>query len=69
MTIAGIALGASISAAEIRVIRGLLYGVTPQGAGELAVAALAMLIVTMTAAGFPAWRAASIDPMRELRSQ
>jgi putative ABC transport system permease protein len=69
MTITGIALGASISAAEIRVIRGLLYGVTPQGAGELAVAALAMLIVTMTAAGFPAWRAASIDPMRELRSQ
>jgi predicted permease len=69
MTITGIALGASISAAEIRVIRGLLYGVTPQGAGELAVAALAMLIVTMIAAGFPAYRGASIDPMRELRSQ
>jgi putative ABC transport system permease protein len=69
MTITGIALGASISAAEIRVIRGLLYGVTPQGAGELAVAAVAMLIVTMIAAGFPAYRAASIDPMRELRSQ
>jgi putative ABC transport system permease protein len=69
MTITGIALGASISAAGIRVIRGMLYGVTPQGAGELAAAALAMLIVTMIAAGFPAYRAASIDPMRELRSQ
>jgi predicted lysophospholipase L1 biosynthesis ABC-type transport system permease subunit len=56
MTITGIAIGALISAAEIRVIRGMLYGVTPQGAGELAIAALAH-------------RAASIDPMRELRSQ
>jgi putative ABC transport system permease protein len=69
MTITGIAIGALISAAEIRVIRGMLYGVTPQGAGELAIAALAMLIVTMIAAGFPAHRAASIDPVRELRSQ
>jgi predicted permease len=68
-TIIGIAIGASISAVEIRLIRGMLYGVTPRGAGELAVAALAMLIVTIVAAGFPAYRAASIDPMRELRSQ
>jgi putative ABC transport system permease protein len=69
MTITGIAIGASISAAEIRLIRGMLYGVTPQGAGELALAALAMLIVTIVAAGFPAYRAVSIDPMRELRSE
>jgi ABC-type transport system involved in cytochrome bd biosynthesis fused ATPase/permease subunit len=60
---------ASISTAEIRLIRGMLYGVTLQGAGEVALAALAMLIVTIFAAGFPAYRAASIDPMRELRSR
>jgi ABC-type antimicrobial peptide transport system permease subunit len=69
MTIAGIAIGASISAVEIRLIRGMLYGVTPQGSGELALAALAMLMMTIVAAGFPAYRAASIDPMRELRSE
>ncbi len=40
-----------------------------QGVGELELAALAMLIVTVVATGFPAYRAASIDPMRELRSQ
>jgi hypothetical protein len=68
-TITGIAVGASISAAEIRLIRRMLYGVRPQAAGELALAALAMLIVSIVAAGFPAYRAASIDPMRELRSQ
>jgi hypothetical protein len=50
-------------------VRGMLYGVTLQGAGEVALAALAMLIVTIAAAGFPAYRAASIDPMRELRSR
>jgi predicted permease len=69
MTITGIAIGASISAAEIRLIRGMLYGVTPAGVGELAAAALAMLVVTIAAAGFPAYRAASIDPMRELRNE
>jgi putative ABC transport system permease protein len=69
MTIIGIAIGGTISAAEIRVIRGMLYRVTLQGAGELALAALAILIVTIVAAGFPAYRAASIDPMQELRSQ
>jgi putative ABC transport system permease protein len=69
LTITGIAIGASISIAEIRLIRGMLFGVTPQGVGELALATLAMLIVTIVAAGFPAYRAASIDPMRELRSQ
>lgn len=47
----------------------MLHGVTPLGAGELAVVALAMLIVSITAAGFPAYRAAAIDPMRELRCQ
>jgi predicted permease len=69
MTITGIAIGASISAAEIRLIHGMLYGVTPAGAGELAAAALAMLVVTIAAAGFPAYRAASVDPMRELRNE
>ncbi len=69
MTITGIAIGAAISAAEIRLIRGMSYGVTPLAAGELALAALAMLIVSIVAAGFPAYRAASIDPMQELRSQ
>jgi len=47
----------------------MLYGVTPAGAGELAAAALAMLVVTIAAAGVPAYRAASIDPMRELRNE
>jgi ABC-type lipoprotein release transport system permease subunit len=47
----------------------MLYGVPLQGAGEVALAALAMLIVNIFAAGFPAYRAASIDPMRELRSR
>jgi putative ABC transport system permease protein len=69
LTVTGIAIGASVSIAEIRLIRGMLFGVTLQGVGELALAALAMLIVTIVAAGFPAYRAASIDPMRELRSQ
>ena len=55
--------------AEIRLIHGMLYGVTPAGAGELAAAALAMLVVTIAAAGFPTYRAASIDPMRELRNE
>ena len=69
LTITGIGIGAAVSAGGIRLIRGMLYGVTPLGAGELSVAALAMLVVTVAAATFPAYRAASIDPMRELRNE
>jgi putative ABC transport system permease protein len=67
MTIAGIAIGAAFAAAMVRVLAGMLYGISAQGAGELTLAGIALLIGAVAAAWAPAYRAASVDPMRVLR--
>ncbi len=69
MTLAGIGIGSAFAAAGIRWIHGMLYGIAGQGAGELAVAATTLLLVSAGAASIPAYRAASIDPVRVLRDQ
>jgi putative ABC transport system permease protein len=69
MTIAGVAIGGALAAAGLRVMRGMLYGIAAQGAAELVLAALALLLVTVAAAWMPAYRAASVDPMRVLREE
>jgi ABC-type lipoprotein release transport system permease subunit len=50
-------------------IKAMLYGITARGSGELALAAIAMLVVAIAAAWLPAYRAASIDPMATLRNE
>ena len=65
----GIFIGAAASIAEIHLVQGMLYGVTAHGAVELSVAAAALLIVAIIAAGVPALRAASIDPLQALRNE
>ena len=47
----------------------MFYGVTAYGAVELSVAAAALLIVAIFAAGRPAFRAASVDPLLALRNE
>ncbi len=69
MTTAGIAIGAVLAVAGIRVLRGMLYGIGAQGVGELTLVAIALLIGAVAAAWAPAYRAASVDPMRVLRDE
>lgn len=69
MTGAGVVIGGLLAAAGARVIRGMLYGIAAQGTGELSVAAVGLLAVTLAAAWMPAYRAASVDPMRVLRDE
>jgi putative ABC transport system permease protein len=69
LAIVGIFIGAAASAAAIHLVQGMLYGVTAHGAIELSVAAAALLIVAIFAAGRPAFRAASIDPLLALRNE
>ncbi len=66
---AGIALGSVGTAAATLAIGDLLYGVQPfDGATLLGVAGL-VGIVSLGAAGLPAWRAATVDPQASLRSE
>jgi putative ABC transport system permease protein len=69
MTIPGVAIGGALALMGFRVMRGMLYGIVVQGAGELGLAALALVAMTAAAASFPAYRAASIDPIRVLRDE
>jgi putative ABC transport system permease protein len=69
LALVGIFIGAAATAAALHLVQGMLYGVVAQGAGELLVAAVALLVVAIFAAGRPALRAASIDPLLALRNE
>jgi putative ABC transport system permease protein len=62
-----IGLGGAVAASGL--LRSLLFGVSPFDPLMLSVAALAVMLLALAASGLPALRAASIDPMRALRSE
>jgi predicted permease len=67
LTLVGIAIGATGAFALTRVIRGLLYGVSPTDPFTFACVALVLAAVALLASYLPARRAAKIDPMVALR--
>jgi len=60
--------GIAGAAAASHVLQSLLFGVSPFDPFVLALAAVLVLILALVAALLPARRAASIDPMKALRS-
>jgi predicted permease len=64
---AGIALGIALTGAAGRVVRGVLFGVSPFEASALATAALTLALVSALAVAAPALRAARIAPIEALR--
>jgi ABC-type lipoprotein release transport system permease subunit len=52
-----------------RLIRDLLFNVSPTDPAVLAGVGALLVLVTLASCIIPAWRAASIDPMRALRSE
>ena len=69
LAILGILIGAAAAAAAIRLVQGMLYGITGHGTVALSISAAALLIVAVLAAARPAFRAASIDPLLALRNE
>jgi len=62
----GIGLVGAIAASGL--LRSFLFGVSPFDPLVLALAAIAILVLALAASALPAKRAASIDPIRSLRS-
>jgi ABC-type antimicrobial peptide transport system permease subunit len=65
----GLVIGAVVSMATGRYVATMLYGLTPDDPSTLAIAAIALVAVSVVAGYIPARRAARIDPMECLRSE
>jgi putative ABC transport system permease protein len=65
---AGVVLGFAGAISLTGLIRGLLYGVGPTDPGIMASVVVILMIVGIAACVIPARRAASIDPMKTLRT-
>lgn len=69
LVIVGVALGAVVALASTRLLGTFLFGVTASDPVTLALSAVALAVVAMTAGALPAWRAARLDPMVTLREE
>ncbi len=69
LAVIGCVIGLGGAAAASGLLRSLLFGVSPFDPLVLSVAAIGVMVLALAASGLPALRAASIDPMRALRSE
>jgi ABC-type antimicrobial peptide transport system permease subunit len=69
LTLWGIAAGLVAGLALARLMDSMLYGVSSTDPLTLGAVALLLMLVAMAACYLPAMRAASIDPMRALRTE
>jgi len=67
ITSAGLTVGLIAAWPASRLLKGLLFAVSPGDPGVLAAAALVMLATCLGASLVPAWRAARVDPAVALR--
>jgi predicted permease len=66
---AGTVVGIAGAVAGLRVLDGLLFGLSPTDPMNLVVAALVLIVVSLAAAVVPARRAATVDPLVALRAE
>jgi putative ABC transport system permease protein len=64
----GAVAGLLVSAAMSRLVRGMLYGITPLDGPTYAAAAIMVIVIALSACGVPAYRASRLDPLEVLRS-
>jgi ABC-type antimicrobial peptide transport system permease subunit len=69
MVFAGMVIGIAITLASASVLRSMLYGTAARSPLVLLVVCGVVALAGFFAAYIPAWRAASLDPMRALRSE
>jgi ABC-type antimicrobial peptide transport system permease subunit len=65
----GLVLGGGLTYTATSLMRSQLYGVAPLDPLTLVLATGLLLLVALTAAYIPAWRASRLDPMTALRQE
>jgi putative ABC transport system permease protein len=65
----GLAIGIALSVMLTRLISGMLFGVRPSDPLTFVAVSLVLLLISLLASSVPAYRAATLDPMRTLRDQ
>ncbi|UCC74646.1 MAG: ABC transporter permease [Gemmatimonadota bacterium] len=65
----GLAIGLGLALVVTRLVRGLLYGVSPTDPITFAAIALLLVGVALAASYLPAWRATRVDPVEALRAE
>jgi ABC-type antimicrobial peptide transport system permease subunit len=69
LTVAGVVLGIPLAMLVGRALASSLYGVTSVDALSYLVAVVGVAVVALAASALPAGRAASVDPIRALRTE
>lgn len=69
LSLCGIAIGLPLALASTKLLRTLLYAVTPTDATTLIAIAASIIAVSVIAGYLPAHRAANVDPVVALRSE
>ena len=69
LVVVGVALGAVGAFAMTRVIRSLLFGVTPTDTITFVVVSLTLILIALIACSAPARRATKVDPLIALRNE
>jgi putative ABC transport system permease protein len=68
-TLIGVVAGLVLAAAGVRVMEGLLFGVSQHDPGTFALVPLVVVCVGLIATWIPAWRATRVDPIDTLRAE
>ena len=69
LTLVGVAIGLAVALALTRVIKSLLFNVSPTDPATFAIIALLLVSVALIASYVPARRAAKVDPLQALRHE
>jgi predicted permease len=69
LAVIGCIIGLAGAAAASRLLKSMLFGVSPFDPMVLTLAAIGVLLLAIVASTLPAFRAASIDPMQALRGE
>jgi predicted permease len=69
LLVVGLAIGASVALGSTRIIKSLLYELSPLDPMAMAVAIAVVAVMTLAAAWLPAHRATRIEPMQALRTE